>query len=153
MASKYHEVLLAVETLIEGITFAGGTDIPAADIKVLKALTDNTLKNPGIGIAPYGGVGYSPQDGVNNSDDIWLPVTVIVVAKDNQDQTANFATYLEWWEQILGAIVDDPRLGSVTSIIHRRLRPLDPIDVGRWLDPGRYIGGHIAEYLWRRLHT
>lgn len=122
--SVHYRCLEAVRARILQCQLAG-LDANSVLIRKLpsdRGFDDGVYVLPGIVISQLGVESQSPGEGTNIRDDVQYPVTITILASDNQDLVTNQEVYLKWREQINRALRSQ-RLSGVDEVYRVTVTP------------------------------
>lgn len=149
--SVHYQCLLAVQSVLQALTFSGMNSENIEVVKVVDAKTlekDGALANrfPGILLAPVGA--ETMLGGTNTRDDIGYPVGVFIMAKDDKDYFSNTNTYTLWREEAIKALRNQ-RLDDVPEVHLSRIEPAQIIHSGAF-GRGLLISSFTVRYIARQ---
>lgn len=126
--SLHNRILDAVKTLIDELTLPMSCTILKRWVPVaVPDVDDSNL--PMVAVSPFGMESNEPM--MSSTDDIVLPVTVVLIAKQNQDNTANLNRNLLWRWKIRRKL-ENRSLAGIPEVL-KVGQPSGPVfDLGQW---------------------
>jgi hypothetical protein len=138
-----HERLITgIKSRVQGLLLSG---IANGSIYDRKVITDRDVTKPAVIVSPEGI--ETDLAGRNESDDWGYPVSLMIVAADNQTLATSRATYLEWRRRIKKAM-HNQRLPGVTEIHRMIVEPLTIVDPQYWL-ANLWVSGMVIRCVCR----
>lgn len=118
--STHYDCAVAVRTKLRTKTFPGLPSVQAIDIRALPTGQERLEQLPFIAIAFWGA--EEEVGTLVNTDDILLPVAVVLIAASNRDYQANLERYTGWRQTFYDAFRNQ-RLPDVSSILTCQSEP------------------------------